>query len=66
MVVPDAREADGVLEPGFGWTLSRRAGVPADVVFCTESDFCDGAVTVNTLVYEVVHCGGRLIEGQVP
>lgn len=63
VVVPDAVAEAGATAPLAGWELRRRAGVRADVVVCSASDFDDGRVVPNTLAYEATH-RGVLVHGR--
>jgi predicted nucleotidyltransferase len=61
VVVPD--EADeAALDPMRAWRTQKAAGVAADIVVCTESDFRDDRETVNTIGYIVARNGIRVFE----
>ncbi len=62
VVVSDAVD-ERQLDPMTAWRLQRGSGVPADVIFCSASDFRNASDTVNTLSY-VVASEGVLIYGR--
>ena len=48
-------------DPLIGWRLQKGAGVRADVVACRATEFADGRRVPNTLAYEAVTSGLRIL-----
>ena len=61
VVVPDGTAA-AVMDPLVAWRARKRAGVPADVIVCTESEFRDDRETVNTVAFSAGREGFRVYE----
>ncbi len=61
VVVPDDANQD-VFDPMRAWRAQKAAGVVADLVICTESDFDADRNTVNTIGYVVAKEGLRVFE----
>ena len=61
VVVSDQQAENGATDEMLAWSLRKKAGIQADIIVVSESDFFLGASVVNTLVYEVVNEGVLLV-----
>ena len=57
VVLPDETVEDEVYASLSPWHLRRLTRTNADVVYCNESEFAEGANIPNTLAYEAVRSG---------
>ncbi len=60
VIVSDGEPA--VDDPLAGWRLQKEAGVSADVILGTVSEFEEARDTVNTLAFEAAHHGVPIYE----
>ena len=62
IVLPDETAEDELYASLSPWHLRRLTRTNADVVYCNEREFAEGANVPNTLAYEIVRSGVSIHE----